>query len=107
MILRNIQLCKVVVRILNLRTFHNLIAHSDENTLNFFQSDSIRMAMTDLRFLCRKCYIDHFCLHFFLTDLLLEILFGGFQKFFDLSSCLIDKLSNLRTLFRSNILHTF
>lgn len=25
----------------------------------------------------------------------------------DLSSCLIDKLSNLRTLFRSNILHTF
>ena len=45
MILRNIQLCKVVVRILNLRTFHNLIAHSDENTLNLFQSHSAQHAL--------------------------------------------------------------
>ena len=107
MVLRNVQFCKVVIRILNFRTFYNLISHSDENTLNFFQSDGVRMTMTNFCFLCRKCYIDHFGLHFFLADFLLEIFLGSFQKFLDLGSCLIDKLTNFRTLFRSNIFHTF
>ena len=107
MILRDVQFCKVIVCILNLRTFYNLISHSNEDTFNFFQSDSVRMTMTDLCLLCRKCYIDNLSLHLLLTDFFLKLFPGSFQKLLDFCSCLIDKLTNLRTLLRSDIFHTF
>ena len=53
MILRNIQLGKVVICIFNFRTFYNFIAHSNKNALNLFQRNAVGMTMTDSGFLCR------------------------------------------------------
>ena len=47
MVLRNIQLGKVIVCILYLRTFHYLIAHSDKDSFHFLQGNGIWMTVSD------------------------------------------------------------
>ena len=106
MVLRNVQLGKVIVRIFYLRSFYNFVSHADKNTFHFFQSDGVWMTVSDSGFLRRKGYVDHFRLHFFLPDSFLQVLLRLLKKLLDLCPCLIDKLSHLRALFRSYILHS-
>ena len=47
MICRNIQCFKVVIIIFYFRSFHYFIAHTDKDTLYFFQCNGIRMTVSD------------------------------------------------------------
>ena len=107
MVFRNVQFGEVVVCIFYFRTFDYFVAHSDKDTLYFFQCNAVRMTMSDHCFFCRKCNVDHFCFHFFFAKCFFQFLSGRFQMFLDLGSCLVDHLSYFRTIFRSYILHTF
>ena len=107
MILRDIQLCKIIVRIFYFRSFYNLVAHADKNTFHLFQGDGIGMAVSDPGLLCRKGYVDHFRFHFFFPDSFLQVLLRLFKKFLDLCSCLIYKLPHLGTFLGSHVLHSF
>ena len=107
MILRNIQLGKVVICIFNFRTFYNFIAHSNKNALNLFQRNAVGMTMTDSGFLCRKSNIDYLCFHLLFSDCFFQFLSGLFKKTFNLSSGLVYKLANLRSLLRGNVFHSF
>ena len=106
MIFRNIQFCKVIICIFYFRTLYYFIAHSDKNTLYFFECNAVWMTMTDHCFLCRKCNVDHFCFHFFFTKCFFQFLSGCFQMFFNLHTGLIYHLTYFWTIFRINIFHT-
>ena len=71
-ICRDVQFLKVVQIILNFRSFYNLISHTYEDTLYFFQRDCVRMSVSNTVLLRWKCYVDHFCFQLLLTDCLLH-----------------------------------
>ena len=105
MIGRNVQCFKVIVILLYFRSFYDFIAHTDEDSFYFFKSDRIRMAMSYIIFLCRKCNINDFCFHLSLTDSTLHSSLGFIHNAFDFFSGFIHHLTYLRSLFRCYILH--
>ena len=102
---RDIQCFKVIIVCLYLRSFNNLIAHADKYSLNFFHGYYIGMAVTYRIFLCRKSNINDLSLHLCLALEIFHLLDSFLKNFFNLGSCLIDKLSNFWSVLGSNILH--
>ena len=107
MIFRNIQFGEVVICILNFRSFHNFITHTDKNSFYFFQCNGIRMTMTNVCFFCRQCDIDYFCCHLCFPQFFLQTGFCLLHHSFNFCPGFIHHLSYFRTIFRSYILHTF
>ena len=105
MISRNVQCFKVIVILLHFRSFYDFIPHTDEDSLYFFKSDRIRMAMSYIILLCWKCNIDDLCLHLGFTDSALHSCLGFIHNAFDLFSGFIHHLTYLRSFFWCYILH--
>ena len=55
---RNIECLKIIIILLNFRTVNNLITHTDKNTLNFLQRNTVRMSVAETCLFCGKCYIN-------------------------------------------------
>ena len=107
MSVRDVQFLEVVEIILYLRAFHHLVAHAYEDPLHFFQSNGVGMAVAHQVLLRRKGHVDHFPLHLLFPDRPVHLLLALLQGRFDLSSCVVDHLSDLGTVLRGHILHTF
>ena len=60
MICRNIQFLEIIKIILYFWSFDHFVAHTNEDTLYFFQCDGVRMTMTYVILLSRKGYVDNF-----------------------------------------------
>ena len=105
MVSRNIQCLKVIVVILDLRSFNHFISHSDKYLLYFFKCYCIRMTMTYIVFSGWKCYINNLCLHLKFSFLLCEVCSCILKHLLDCLSCLVNYLTYLWAFFRSHILH--
>ncbi len=105
MVRRNIQFGKIIFVVLDLRAFYDLIAHSDEDPLQFFQGDGVRMAVAYVVLLRRQGHVDDFPPHLLLTGLLRQRGARLLQLRLDSGACVVDHLADLRALLRRNILH--
>ena len=103
---RNIQFFKIVKVVLDLRSFHHLIAHTYEDTFYLLQGNGVRMTMAYIVLLRRKGYVDNLCLQLLLANQGLHLCLGLFQNLLDFLACLIHQLAYLRSVLRSHILHT-
>ena len=107
MVRRNVELCEVIVIVLDLRSLDHFIAHADENTLDLLEGDGIRMAVADEFHFRGKRDVDLFLLklarHFLGIQPVLHL---GHARF-DLSTGVVDPLADLRTILRIDILHGF
>ena len=105
MSLRDIQFCEVVIHVLHFRAFHNLITHTDEDTLHFLQCYGVGMSVADFHFFGRKCNVDHFCFQFFLHKGSFQLSFCIFQILFNLGTGFIYPLTNLWSVLSGYLFH--
>ena len=107
MIFRDVQFLEVVQVIFYFRSFYHFIAHTDEDSLHLFQSDSVRMTVSYHIFLRWKCNVNDFFLHLLFADCTLHLYFSFFHYFLNGFSRLIDHLTDFWSVFRCNIFHSF
>ncbi len=106
MVGRNVQRLKVVIVFLYLRSLHDLITHSDKDTLHFLQGDRVRMAVPHLISLRGKRHIDHLRFHLRLTESALHACPCLVEHPLDLFPRIIDELPYLRPLLGRDVLHS-
>ena len=106
MVCGNIQCFKVVVVSLDFRSFNNFISHSDEDSLNLFLSNLIRMTMSYRILLGRKSNVNDLTFHLCFPDHSLKLNRGFLEYSFNLGTCIIHKLSYLGPVLRAHVLHT-
>ncbi len=107
MIGRNIQCFEIIIILLDLRAFHNLIAHADEDPLNLFERDFVRMTMSEFHAGCRKRDIDDFRFKLFLAGLGSQRCLHLFQLLCYVAACFIDNLTEYRPFFFREITKRF
>ena len=105
MICRNVEFGEVVVIILDFRSLNDLIAHADEDALDFLESDRVRMAVADELHFCRQSYVDLLRCELAFHLLCIEFLLCLLHLLLDGKARVIDPLAYLRTVFRGDSLH--
>ena len=105
MVSRNVQRLKVIIVLFYLRSLYNLIPHAGKNSLDLFKCNGVRVTVSHLVSLSRKCHVNHFRFHLCLAKLSFHICPRLVQNPFDFLPRLVDKLPYLRSVLRCHILH--